>query len=297
MNRIVKPTVFDYNINKQLIEALIKEYPFLKVDICGRTVLGRGIFSFSLGSLNNSVIIAGGFEGNDEISSLLLYMFIEDVCRSIKEKTELCSVNIRRALSQLGITVIPSANPDGREISIYKEDGGKSLRKFISASGCTDFSLWKSNANGIDISKNFSFNFEENKQTATEKGIISPSEQDYCGKYPESELETKTLTRLCRVRSFRQCLSVSGGEGNLIAAPDNSKIPESDLMSKIISQGCFYPLAETESKDICGFPAWFSKEFSKPAFEIKAGEKYSTYQDCEIIYERVKEAFTVFSLM
>ena len=31
MDRIVKPTVFDYNTNKQLIEGLVKEYPFLKV--------------------------------------------------------------------------------------------------------------------------------------------------------------------------------------------------------------------------------------------------------------------------
>ena len=94
MKRIVKPTVSDYNTNKQLIEDLVKEYPFLKVDISGRTVLGRGIFSFSLGSLHNSVIIAGGFDGSDGISPLLLYMFIEDVCRSIKEKQELCGVNI-----------------------------------------------------------------------------------------------------------------------------------------------------------------------------------------------------------
>lgn len=297
MNRIVKPTVFDYNTNKQLIEALIKEYPFLKVDICSRTVLGRGIFSFSMGSLNNSVIIAGGFDGNDGISPLLLYMFIEDVCKSIKMKTELCSVNIRRALSQLGITVIPCVNPDGREISLYKETGGKSMRKFISSSGCSDFSLWKSNANGTDIRKNFSFGFERNKQSATEKGINAPSQSDYCGKYPESELETKALTRLCRIRSFRQCLSVSTGDGTLIAAPGNSKIPESELMSKIISQGCFYPLSLCETGEINGFPGWFSKEFSKPAFELRAGEKDSTYEDCADIYERVKEAFTVFSLM
>lgn len=297
MNRIVKPTVFDYNTNKQLIEALIKEYPFLKVDICSRTVLGRGIFSFSVGSFSNSVIIAGGFEGSDEISPLLLYMFIEDICRSIKTKSDFCSVNIRRALSQLGITVIPSVNPDGREINLHGESAAKSLRKALARSGYTDFTLWNGNANGIEIGKNFSFNFQKHKEKETENNLLSSSENDCCGKYPESELETKALTRLCRVRSFRQCLSVSSGEGTLITAPDNIKIPESELMSKIISQGCFYPMLPDSSEDICGFPGWFSKEFSKPGFELKAGESDSTYNDSEKIYERVKEAFTVFSLM
>lgn len=294
MKRIVKSTVFDYNTNKQLIEDLVKEYPFLKVDISGRTVLGRGIFSFSLGSLHNSVIIAGGFEGSDGTSPILLYMFIEDVCRSIKEKCDLCGVNISRALSQLGITVIPSVNPDGREINLYGAEGAKSLRKFISSIGCNDFSLWQSNSRGVDIRKNFGGNFEAFKKKAIENGIKGPSANLFSGEYPESEAETKVLTRLCRVRSFRQCLSVSSGGEILISAPDNHALPESELMSKIIAQGCYYPLLQTEDEDICGFPSWFSKEFSKPGFELKTGE---TEKNCDEIYERVKEALTVFSLM
>lgn len=297
MSRIVKPIIFDYNTNKRLIEDLVKEYPFLKVDISGRTVLGRGIFSFSLGSLHNSVIIAGGFEGSDGTSPLILYMFIEDVCRSIKEKRDLCGVNIRRALSQLGITVIPSVNPDGREINLHGTEGAKSLRKFISTISSGDYSFWQSNARGVDIRKNFSTGFEDFQKKNMENGITGPSSTDFAGEYPESEAETKALTRLCRVRSFRQCLSVSSGGETLISAPDNHLIPESELMSKIIAQGCYYPLLQTEDENICGFPAWFSKEFSKPSFELKAGEPDSAYSDCDKIYERVKEALTVFSLM
>ena len=68
-------------------------------------------------------------------------------------------------------------------------------------------------------------------------------------------------------------------------------------MAKIISQGCVYPLSLCEAEEINGFPGWFSQEFSKPAFELKAGASDSTYKTCEEIYESVKEAFTVFSLM
>lgn len=297
MNRKVKPVIFDYNTNKRLIEDLIKEYPFLNADISGRTVLGRGIFSFSFGSMHNSVLIAGGFSGDDEISPLLLYMFIEDLCKSIKTGADLCSVNIRRALSQLGITIIPSVNPDGREIHLYGNESAKSLRKFISARESDSFYGWKSNAKGVDIRKNFSADFEENQQKAAEKGISSPSGADFCGPYGESENETKALTRLCRLRSFRQSLVVSDGGEKLIPSQFNSDFPESDLMSKILAQGCLYPIPQTDSKEICGLATWFSKEFSRPAFELKTGNPDSTYKDSAAIYERVKEAFTVFSLM
>lgn len=297
MNRIVKPTDFDYNTNKQLIEELIKEYPFLKVDICGRTVLGRGIFSLSLGSMHNSVIYAGGFSGSDSVSPLLLYMFIEDLCRCIKTKCSLCSVNMARALSQLGVTVIPCVNPDGREISIYGADSAKTLRKFLMQTGEKNFALWQGNAKGVDIRKNFSYDFEKNKQKEAEKDILDSEKSGLCGEYPESESETKALTRLCRVRPFRQCMAVTSGGESLCRVKGDEELAEVDIMSKIIAQGCFYPIADEKDGNVCGFPCWFASEFSRPAFELKAGKNGNTYSDAAEIYEQVKEAFTVFSLM
>ena len=48
MYNIIKPVTFDYSTNKHYIEELIKEYPFLSAEICGRSALGRGIFSLSV---------------------------------------------------------------------------------------------------------------------------------------------------------------------------------------------------------------------------------------------------------
>lgn len=296
MNRIVKPSEFDYSTNKHLIEELIKEYPFLRADICSRTVLGRGIFSLSLGSVHNSVIYAGGFSADDSISSLLLFMFVEDLCKCVKTGSHLCSVNMKRALSQLGVTVIPCMNPDGRQINLKGPESAKTLRKFLRQLNIQDFSSWQSNAKGVDIRKNFCTDFDLNRQKATEKGIIGPCERDFCGEYGESECETKALTRLCRMRSFRQCLAVSADGESLLRVKGDNELPESDIMSKIIAQSCFYRIEE-ESEEICGFPSWFMSEFSRPSFELKAGKKGSTYHEAEEIYERVKEAFTVFSLM
>ena len=75
MNYIVKPHNFDYNTNKQIIEELILEYPFLSAEVCGRTALGRGIFSLNIGNQDNSVIYAAGFHGSEWITSLALFLF------------------------------------------------------------------------------------------------------------------------------------------------------------------------------------------------------------------------------
>ena len=84
MNYIVKPYLFDYNTNKEIIEELILEYPFLSAELCGRTALGRGIFSLNIGNQDNSVIYAGGFHGSEWITSLALFLFAERLCHSIK---------------------------------------------------------------------------------------------------------------------------------------------------------------------------------------------------------------------
>lgn len=297
MNRIVKPVLFDYSTNKYLLEELVKEYPFLKAEICGKTVLGRGIFSLSVGSVHNSVIYVGGFSGDDGISPLLLYMFIEDLCKCIKTKCHLCSVDMSRALSQLGVTVIPCINPDGRQINLYGPESTRSLRKFLLKNGCDDWSLWCANAKGVDIRRNFSPAFAFMNTKSAEKGIMGPCKQGFCGEYAESESETKTLTRLCRIRSFRQCMTVEAKGESLSFTTGPNELPESDIMSKIIAQSCFYNSENGYSEDNCGFPLWFSTEFSRPAFLLKAGRSSDTYNEADEIYERIKEALTVFSLM
>ncbi len=286
---IVKPLSFDYTTNKEIIEELISEYPFLKAKIVGRTVLGRGIFSLSLGSKNSSALLVGGFKGTDALSPMLLYMFIEDLCKCVKYGNNLCGVNMKRALSQLGVTVIPSLNPDSREINLYGAKKGKTLRCFLESKS-KNLSLWEANAMGVDIGENFGADFESRKERAHEKGITAPSEKGFCGAYPESEKETKALTCLCRLRHFRQLMVLSGSGEALIAEGATEEFPERELMTKILAQSCGY-----YKKEKGGVSAlkWFSEEFKRPAFQLMAGEKGEE----EEIYEKVKEALTVFSLM
>ena len=131
MNYIVKPRTFDYNTNKEIIEELILEYPFLSAELVGRTALGRGIFSLSIGNQDNSVIYAGAFHGSEWITSLALMLFAERLCHSIKHYHLLCGVDMKRALTQLGVTIIPCVNPDGVEIATHGKESAKNLKSFI----------------------------------------------------------------------------------------------------------------------------------------------------------------------
>lgn len=300
MNTIVKPVPFDYSTNKQIIEELIKEYPFLSVRLIGRSTLDRGIFSLSVGNEDNSVIYAGGFHGSEWITCLTLFLFMERVCYHIKNSRQLCSIDIKRALSQLGITVIPCVNPDGTEIAIHGEKGARNLKSFVSSLGCNDYSKWNANAMGVDINHNFNAGWHTLRQMEIEQGITGPRYRQFGGEYPESEAETKVLTRLCRIKQFRQCMAVHAQGEELYWQYGENTPPQASMMAKILADSCGYNLVNnTALASHGGFKDWFINEFSKPGFtlEIGKGENPLPIEQLYKIYSDIEEALVLFALM
>lgn len=288
MKYTVVPCNSDYNTYKQIIEDLLKEFPFLNVQLIGRTVLGRGIFSLSIGNNKNGSVYVGSVCGSDGLSELILLLFIERLCRSVKLNQTLASVNIRKALTLSGVTVIPCLNPDGREIDLYGPSGAKSMGSFVSSFYTAEKPRWDANAMGVDIGRNFIYH-PEVKETVT-----SPAPSLYRGEYPESEAETRSLTRLCRLKKFRHCLELYSGDDEIFYKSRENEPVSSQMMAKILSCSCSLPLNAGTSACHSGIIDWFIKEHRRPAFAMgvsgKTDELYGKYSALE-------EALTVFALL
>ena len=300
MDYIVKPLAFDYNTNLKIFEDLTAEFSFLRPAVIGRTALGRGIFSLSLGNEKNSVILAGGFHGSEWLTSLVLYLFTERLCRCISKKSTMCGVDPEKAFSQLGVTVIPCVNPDGTEIAVHGINGAKRLREFVASLGCSNYRKWNANALGVDINHNFNAGWEKLREIEHEAGIDKPSCSRYGGAYAESEAETKALTRLCRLKRFRSCMAIHS-QGKEIFWQYGESTPESaEMMAKILADSCGYKLVNNEGLySHGGFKDWFIEEFSSPGFtmEIGKGENPLPKEELYEIYAEIEEALLLFCLM
>ncbi len=297
---IVNIEKFDYETSKKYIEALSCEYPFMSTEVVSRTSLGRGIFSFSVGNAKNSVLIAGGFHGCEWITCLTLYKFIEELCFCIKNKKLLSSVDISRAYTQLGVTIIPCVNPDGTEIAVNGPKGARSMRKFVESIPCDDYSKWNANSMGVDINHNFNAGWDILRRMEEESGISGPSPRQFGGEYPESEAETKALTRLCRMKTFRQALAVHSQGEELYWKYGENTPAQASMMAKILADSCSYSLIENDGlASHGGFKDWFIEEFARPAFtlEIGKGENPLPATDMPAIYAQIEEALTIFTLM
>lgn len=101
-----------------------------------------------------------------------------------------------------GVLFVPCANPDGVALARFgatatfptKEANAVFLSKlpFLEkVNRGTDFSLWKANANAVDINVNFAADWGTGKQN-----VRRPSPANYVGTMPASEPETRALTVL-----------------------------------------------------------------------------------------------------
>lgn len=295
MNSIIKPVITDYNTNILLLEELMKEFPFLHTEIQGRSALGRGIFSFSIGKSSNSALAVGGFYGTDFLSSLLLMLFTERLCRCVKYGSQMCGTDVKKALSQVGITIIPCINPDGREIAIKGFESAKNLCSYLSDISPEGYENWNANAFGTDISRNFSKGWSQYRRREYENGCAVPSAAGCSGEYAESEAETRVLTRLCRLKSFTRCISLSHGKNKLCHYASEDTPAASTMMGKILadSASCIFTQGYYTDGDAT-FGRWFSEEFSRPAFSLgfEGGFPDELYR----AYERIEEALLLFLL-
>lgn len=207
---------------------------------------------------------------------------------------------MKRALTQLGVTIIPCVNPDGVEIAVHGSASAKNLRQFVSCIPCEDYSKWNANAMGVDINHNFNAGWHTLRQMEEEQGIHSPSARQFGGAFPESEAETKALTRLCRIRQFRQCMALHSQGEELYWQYGEYTPPQSDMMAKILADSCSYNLVQNSAlASHGGFKDWFINEFHRPGFTMEIGKGENPLPQSELyeIYSKIEEALVLFSLM
>lgn len=297
---IVKPVRFDYETQIDIIEKLCAEYPFISPRVLSRTCLGRSVFALDIGSKSNKVLLCAGFHGSEWLGCLAVLKFAERLANCIQNNRLLSGVEVRRAFSNLGITLVPCVNPDGTEIAVNGLEGAKSLRKFVEKIAGDDIEKYNANAKGVDINHNFNAGWQILRQIEIENGITGPSSRQYGGEYPESEAETKAIANLCRKEPFRQVMAIHSQGEELYWQYGENTPTQAEMMAKILADSCSYSLVYNGGlASHGGFKDWFIEEFGRPGFtlEIGRGENPLPISDFIRIYARIEEALLIFSLM
>lgn len=146
---------FDRKLHYSEIESILKNLnnsDIVKLEIIGKSVDGRNIYGIEVGKGKDVVFIDANIHAAEVASVLFLTKFLNEIVDSYESGDK----NIINSLNNIKLAIIPSINPDGYEVYNYGVDSlnNKDLWMYQKKNEY-NFENIKSNANGVDINRNF----------------------------------------------------------------------------------------------------------------------------------------------
>lgn len=252
----------------------------VEVGTIGKSTLGQDIPYLFIGDKQkNCIIVTGAIHAREHITALLV------VCQA-KHLLKNPSLLLRG-----GIFFVPMVNVDG--VRLCQEGVGfikdKQLKKnLLRINGGTDFSLWKANANGVDINVNFDARWGRGKSN-----LFFKSSANYVGKSPNSEVETKNLIRFTRERQPLATVNYHC-KGEVIFwrffQSTKQQLWQHYTLAKSVAQLTGYSLVATEAGSCGGYKDWCVQKLGIPSLTVEVGnDKYDhpyPYHQFEQIHDK-----------
>lgn len=154
-----KYSYIDYNFDSKLhysdLENIIinlNKSDIVKVEKIGKSVDSRSIYGIEIGKGNKVLYMDANVHAAEIANTLILTKFLTELVNSYESGDE----EIISLLNTIKIAVIPCMNPDGYEIYNYGVESLNNKNLWIYQNKDNiDFENIKSNANGVDLNRNF----------------------------------------------------------------------------------------------------------------------------------------------
>lgn len=244
-------------------EDLLKE-----VDLFNRHGVETGVVGESELKQRIPYIFVGNKNGN--------YMIVQGAMHAREHLTALLVVCLAKHLVKNdnlpiagGIYFVPMTNPDG--VRLCQEGVGfvskERKSNLLKINGGSDFSLWKANADGVDLNVNFDAHWGEGAQNGYYKSACN-----YVGKAPFSAAETRALKEF--TERIRPLITLSyhlkGEEIYWEFGQTSHRRFRDKRYAQAISKYTGYPLV-TLRGSVGGYKDWCIEKLKIPAYTIEVG--------------------------
>ena len=264
--------ILSYNLN-----SFQKVYPFLSFEIIGRTVLGKPITAIKFGNGKKEIFYNAAIHANEWITSTLLMKFLENLCKSYVNNTNIYGINPRDIFSDISLYIVPMINLDGVDLVtglLDKSSYGYNLAEKIAY----DFpsipfpSGYKSNIEGIDLNLQFPADWEKAKEIKYAQGYDKPAPRDFVGFGPLTAPESTAIYSYILRHTF-EIMHTYHTQGRVIFYEFQGNEPQnSKEIAETFSKASGYSVSSPEeNSSYAGLKDWFILYYKKPGFTIEAG--------------------------
>lgn len=283
--QVVKPTErYSYEQLLQDLDALTAAHPeSTSLSSIGTSELGQKIPVLLIGDPDAEyhVLLQGAIHGREHMTAWLL-MALADfwLARDIAEYGDIC-YHIIPMVNPDGVAIAQNGTLDSTQTQIFFRDV---VQGFSSADHTSYTALWKANALGIDLNRNFPTGWD------TLEGRSEPSAQLYRGDAPFCAAETAALRDYTMAYPFALTVSYHAS-GSFIYYEYGSKQPvntRSESLANAVSAVTGYPLRHSEGVDAAGYKDWAIDELEIPSLTVEIGCERSPllFQEIYSIFAR-----------
>ncbi len=193
---------YTYEEMEKDIKMLQNKYQgLLAASVIGKSEDGRNLYDVVIGNKNADkvLLVVSTLHAREYMASLLCMNQIEYYLQNYGGELE--GKKVKEVLKNIAIHYIPMANPDGVAISQFGIGALRkaSLRQKLQAFVSENTQVWKANARGVDLNRNFPYQF----QSVGEMGS-----EGFSGTAALSESETRAVLEL--IKNLQKKKTISG---------------------------------------------------------------------------------------
>ncbi|MDO5519652.1 MAG: M14 family zinc carboxypeptidase [bacterium] len=287
---IVKKTkkLYDYKTMESNLKLLEKTYPqWMDVTTLTKTADKRNVYCVIIGNkkAKKQVIVTSSMHAREYLNTYFIMDMIEQYMNNYQKKSGKINMTYEKLFNEICLYIVPMVNPDGVQISQYGYNGisCKKLRNQVKKMlKGTSYKKWKTNANGVDLNRNFPVDWAKRNK------VKKPGSSNYPGKSAASEKETKAIIKLYQSLSNPVASIAYHSMGNLIdwdTAANNKYYSINKKMAKVAKKltGYSYPSGDLVAGVGGSMGSWVSTgKMNMPNLTIETGSvscplPYSVY--------------------
>jgi len=235
----------------------------VSVRTIGFSVQKRALLLLTLGKGEKKALLCGSHHGREYLSSAYLMKMAEEYARLYRKGGQMDGYDVREVLGKVQLHIVPMVNPDGVEICRNGFGETQSARW-----KGTDHRIWKANAAGVDLNRQYPCCWEELKSPR------EPGPERFKGKAPASEPEVKAVMELCYQNDYMLAASfhTKGEEIYYADSLTGTVLPQAKGIAEKLCAASGYahsPVSSDPSVFGGGFENWFRFAFRRCAFVIE----------------------------
>ncbi|PEL07049.1 M14 family metallocarboxypeptidase, partial [Bacillus sp. AFS017336] len=243
-------------------------YPsFTKVEIIGKSVDGRNLYAFKLGTGKSEISINGSHHAREHMTTNVIMEMLDQYASAYEKNTKISSFDVRKTLTQTSIYFVPMVNPDGVMLVQKGASSAKNPSQVIKLNkGSKNFTAWKANVRGVDLNRQYPAGW------STIPGNKSkPGPDNYKGTKALSEPEAKALYDFTNKHSFKNTVAYHSS-GNIIFWHYNqtgSQFTRDKAIATKLSKQTGYSLVAPAKGGGGGYKDWYVTAKKRPGFTIE----------------------------